>query len=317
MPRSSFDLLARALTVCCDDGVSGALYLSGRPGGVIHLRDGAVIAVETPGAPGVDALLLRSGRISEADWSAALRAGRGGPTPRDELLARAGIGNTELQLVATMAAQDGAFVIVAGDIEEYAIAYHRFDVLLPVTPAIELDWLLDETRRRLDALASLPVAVSPHRDRIAPVAGTASPTVASTAARRDILAGTNGRRSARDIAFVLGRNVFPVTIEISRMIGDGLVEIAVEAPEDPGGVSLKPLRPRMPAAGAQPVPDGDTNGLPLRSPGASGVSELLKPSRAAGWQVLPRLLNRVRAGPAANRTNSDEISQQKGISGGS
>ncbi|SFF60408.1 hypothetical protein [Streptomyces mirabilis] len=34
---------------------------SGTPGGAIHLRGGLVVAVETPGAPTVEGLLLRSG----------------------------------------------------------------------------------------------------------------------------------------------------------------------------------------------------------------------------------------------------------------
>lgn len=109
--RSSPDFLAWALDTCRADRITGSLYLAGRPGGVLHLREDAV---DSSGAPGLGTLLQRSGRITDADWSAVLRAD--GSTPDGELLTGAGIGGTELRLVATMAAQDGAFAIAAGTI---------------------------------------------------------------------------------------------------------------------------------------------------------------------------------------------------------
>ncbi|SED55925.1 hypothetical protein SAMN04489727_8366 [Amycolatopsis tolypomycina] len=281
--RSSFGFLARALGACRADRTTGSLYLAGHPGGVVHLREGAVAAVDSPGAPGADALLVRSGRISEPDWSAVLRAGG---VPR-------GIGRAALRLVATMAVQDGAFAIVAGTIDEYAVDPDPLDVPLPVSPGIELDRLLAETARRLDALASLPTAVSPHRERLAAVTG-AEPAALSTT-RRAIIEGADGRRSARDIAFLLGRNVFPVTVEVSRMVGDGLLTIADGVPGTTTG-SLAPLRPRTPETGAAVAVTDPKPRLPRREPGASGAGD--DPPRPSGWQVLPRLLNRIRAGPA-------------------
>ncbi|WP_410609612.1 hypothetical protein [Amycolatopsis sp. lyj-109] len=278
--RSSFGFLAHALGACRADRITGSLYLAGHPGGVVHLREGAVAAVDSPGAPRTDTLLLRSGRISEPAWSAVLRAG-GAPH---------GIGGTELRLVATMAAQDGAFVIVAGTIDEYAVDPDPLDVPLPISPGIELDRLLAETARRLDALASLPTPVSPHRERLAAASG-ANPALSST--RRAIISRADGRRSARDIAFLLGRNVFPVTVEVSRMVGDGLLTIADGVPGGTAG-SLAPLRPRPRETGAAVVTDPRPP-LPRRDPGASGVVDDLR--RPSGWQVLPRLLNRIRAGP--------------------
>ncbi|MGW5720458.1 hypothetical protein ACWEVP_30105 [Amycolatopsis sp. NPDC003865] len=280
--RSSFDLLAWVLGECRTDRVTGSLYLAGRPGGVFHLRNGAVVAVDTPGAPGAHALLLRSGRISEADWSAVVRAGA---DPHGELLARAGIGGTELHLITSTAAHDGAFAVVAGTIDEYAVDHEPLDVPLPITRGIDLDRLLAETARRLDALASLPTPVAPHRERLEPAADPR--TAALNAMRRAIIACADGRRCARDIAFVLGRNVFPVTVEVSRMVGDGLLAVAGAAAV--GAPRPHPqVQPRVRETGPRPP-------LPRREPGASGVNE----SRFAGWPVLPRLFTRARAGPGA------------------
>jgi hypothetical protein len=94
----------------------------------------------------------------------------------------------------------------------------------------------------------------------------------------------------------LGRNVFPVTVEVSRMVGDGLLTIADGVPGGTAG-SLAPLRPRPRETGAAAVVVTDSRPpLPRRDPGASGVVDDLR--RPSGWQVLPRLLNRIRAGPA-------------------
>ncbi|GAB3133413.1 hypothetical protein [Amycolatopsis sp. NPDC004378] len=292
--RSSFDFLAWVLGACRTDRVTGCLYLAGRPGGVVHLRDGAVVAVDSPGAPGVDALLLRSGRISEADWSAVVRAGA---DPHDELRERAGIGGAELRLVTTTACHDGVFAVVAGSIDEYAVDRRPLDVALPITPGVDLDRLLAETSRRIDALASLATPVAPHRERLEPAPGADPPAAALSPARRDIIACADGRRCARDIAFVLGRNVFPVTVEVSRMVGDGLLAVAGAAPVAIAG-PLPSLRPRAPEP---PGTEGDTDPkppLPRREPGASGVTDDARAPRVSGWQVLPRLFNRIRAGPS-------------------
>ncbi|MBE1501171.1 hypothetical protein H4696_008271 [Amycolatopsis lexingtonensis] len=304
--RPSFDFLAWALSACRAEGTTGSLCLAGRPGGVFHLREGAVVAVDSPGAPGPDALLLRSGRIREEDWSAVLRAG--GTAPFDDLLGGTGIGAAELRLITTMAARDGAFAVVAGTIDEYAVDPRPFDVPVPVSPGLDVDLLLAETRRRIDALAALPTPISPYRERLVPVPAAAAPG----RTRRDIVACANGRRCARDIAFLLGRNVFPVTVEVSRLVGDGLLAIADGAPPGTAG-PRRPLRPRAPGpalATREPEP-----ALPRRDPGASGAGDDRRPS---GWQVLPRLLNRIRAGPpdpAPDRT-TDEPEDRKGTARG-
>ncbi|MEU7782749.1 hypothetical protein [Amycolatopsis sp. NPDC049159] len=302
--RPSFDFLARALRACRAEGTTGSLYLAGRPGGVFHLREGAV---GSPGAPGPDALLLRSGRIREDDWSAVLRAD--GTASLGDLLG-GGIGAAELRLVATAAAQDSAFAVVAGTIHEYAVDRDLLDVPVPVSPGRDVDRLLPETRRRIDAPASLPTPVSPYRERLVPV--PAAP--ATNRRRRDIVACANGRRCARDIAFLLGRNVFPVTVEVSRLVGDG-PPAAVALPAatrsrgqrrrgGPAAVRLQVLprcsaasapgrarTPTNPRPGEEPHVDRDApvtelNALRRRVSGVSGGYLAVTPSRLDPHRLL-------------------------------
>jgi hypothetical protein len=230
-----------ALLRCHAEGVTGIVRVTGNPGGVFHLRKGVVIAVESPGAPGAEALLLRSGRISEEDWTAALREG--------DFTARGSAGSVELQVVAMTAAQDGAFAVTAGDLDGLVVDEPAADVPLPVADGIDPHELLRETARRLDALAALPCPLSPYRERLVPVPG-AGPAALSVL-RQEILAHANGRRSARDIAFAIGRSVYPVTVEVSRMLGAELLAIAQDVPAVTTQTRLESLRPRHAAAESQ------------------------------------------------------------------
>ncbi|WP_051912865.1 hypothetical protein [Kutzneria albida] len=251
----------------------------------------------------MDALLLRSGRISESDWTAALRVGAEMRSHQAELVARGSIKSTELQVISMMAAQDGAFAAFAGKIEECIVLKEPLDVLLPTADGIDTDRLLREAARRLEALASLPFPVSPYRERVVPVRGIDLSAGTLTAARQEILANASGRRSSRDIAFLIGRSVYSVTVEISRMLSEGLVEVV------PGtSVTASPnactVAPRASGEGSPvAVADGgSTDGLPQRHPGASGTAKNQKALKPSDWLPLSRRLRKIRAGPSSTPT---------------
>jgi hypothetical protein len=67
--------------VCAAAGMSGALRVTGNPGGAIYFADGLVVAIETPGAPSPEVLLLRSHRVTESGWDAAFAAPPRPPRP--------------------------------------------------------------------------------------------------------------------------------------------------------------------------------------------------------------------------------------------
>ncbi|MBA8926468.1 hypothetical protein BC739_003667 [Kutzneria viridogrisea] len=262
----------------------------GNPGGLFHLRDGAVIAVDSSGSPGAETLLLCSGRISEEDWTAALSGGAETRSHQAALIARGTIESTELQVLAMAAAQDGAFATAAGDIERYLVVDDDpIDVLLPVPDGVAPDLLLQETARRLDALASLPFPLSPYQERVVPVCGTESPAL--TAGRREIIAHATGRRNARDIAFAAGRSVYSTTVEISQMLSEDLLEIAPPAtlisPSHWGSTSLRP-RAEVERA-ADPGIDQVTS-LPTRRPGRA-ISDSQNNLRPSGWHALSDLFS--------------------------
>ncbi|MDX3072241.1 MarR family transcriptional regulator [Streptomyces sp. MI02-7b] len=327
--NAAHDLLGRALARCRDERASGVLRVQGSPGGAFHLLGGAVVAVESPGSPGVGTLLLRSGRIDEAEWGAAHDAAATGAWPGVAFAGAGRLGNAEFQVIHLMAAQDAVFAVLAGRLENCVLDPARPDDPVPaLAPAVgrgvEPEELLVEAGRRIAALASLPRPVSPDRDRVIALAGSGDDETLP-ATRRDILECANGRRSPRDIAFHLGRGVWTVTVEVSRMLAEGLVE-TVPAPAPPSAPAPRSSAPApdpeaVPLPGPAPEPDSDPDpdldpdpprppyspgppaargpapgpmtvteeGLPRRLPGASGIHEALEASRPpSGWKGFLR-----------------------------
>ena len=272
----SFDLLAGALTGRAAANATGTLHVPGNPGGRVHLRDGGIVCVESPGSPGPDALLLRTGRISESEWTTALTTGT-----------RGNIGETELHVVAMMATHDAAFTIVAGDIEDCAFTPQTLDVAVAMSSAIDPVRLLQETSRRITSLLALKHPQCPHRDRLAPARGSHLRDLGPV--RGEILAHATGRRTARDIAFACGRSVYPVTVEACRMVADGLLTVvagtAVVAARPHPPV---PLRPRQPPPAPLPPPHHAPPSPPPAPPAGGDGDEVPLP-RSLRRQLLPKL----------------------------
>ncbi|MER7755767.1 MarR family transcriptional regulator [Kitasatospora sp. NPDC097643] len=281
---------ARILAGSSHDLLSGSLLVAGDPGGSFHLRSGAIVEVTSPGAPGVDTLLLRSGRVSEADWASVVRAAAADGAIGVELVSRELIGAAELQLICVMAALDGALAVGMGRIDGLTLDHDPGDRGLAAPEGIEPEWLLRETERRITALNSSGLSISPFHDRLTRTnAGAAWLSGCTAGERREILRRADCRRSARDIAFLLGRSLYAVTVEVSRMLNEGLIETVPALGNPPAsalGSDPGPTAERPPGAAQAPR-------LPHRLPGASGINDVL-PLRpvSARWQPPPALLRR-------------------------
>ncbi|WP_240135442.1 MarR family transcriptional regulator [Streptomyces sp. MUM 178J] len=289
LKQDACDLLTVSLDRCVADRATGTLHVAGAPGGTMHMRRGAVIAVESPGSPAVCTLLLRSGRIREDAWLAVLGTGT---TPRDAvpaLVAHGCLGAAELKVLARMAARDAVFAMAAGPVWGCRL---DADAALPdvVLPDADPRDLLREAVWRRDALATLPVPVGPDRERFVPAPGVDMERERGPVSRERlrILRSANGRRSARDIAFVIGRGVYTVTVDMSRMLAEGLIEVVGGGPEPrsasgsrgPGAAPPRGAPTAAPSA-ASAAPSREP--LPRRSPGASGINEILPAVRPSGW----------------------------------
>jgi hypothetical protein len=293
--------LSQVLTECAGDRLTGAIRIAGEPGGTVYLADGAVAAIDTPGAPGPEVLLLRSGRVPEAGWSAAFAATAASGEVGAELVRRELIGAGELEALLKMALADAMFVLAAGELADYEVDKAAADCLLPLDPAADPAWLLAEASRRLAVLASLPAPIEHDRDRWASARGGTPAGLVLGSGQETVLAVANGRRTARDMAFVLGRGVYAVTLQLARMHADGLLVPAarrvVPAPpsdsarRQAGPDDIKDAASKPADTTSEPAP------LPRRRRGGSGQPRRTRSS--GGPMDRAALLRLLRPGTAA------------------
>lgn len=124
------------------------------------------------------------------------------------------------------------------------------------------------------------------RVRPVPPAVPVPTMLGSDRTRRAVLERANGRRTPRDIAFVLGKGLFAVMSEIARMVEEGALDLDGSGAA-PSGAALVPEpggKDEDPAAR-----------LPRRRPGTSRINEVLAP--VGGGPAPPRPLLALRSLP--------------------
>lgn len=332
-PRNVPSLLARLR----QQHFTGAVDVEGGPGGTLFLRDGLVGAVESPAAPSVRSLLLKSGRIDEGEWAEALTVVTELHPLDAALTARGLISPAELRLVCTAALFDGAFAMSLQPVKGWHVEPGRVPELA-VWPGQEPARLVEETARRLRTLRERVPSVAefartPVRDagagagaRTGAGAAGASGTSGAGTARtgigaagvpnaagasgasgvdsgaaadlprlgargRALLRHADGRRTPRDLAFAVGRGVYPVILDL---LGPATGRHAAPAAEPPGPRPLLAARTaaRTAAGSAAPPPAPPTGDVPLprRRPGHN-----LPPGRPG---ARPRTAEPSGAGPS-------------------
>ncbi len=262
-------LLRDGLLYCAAQGVSGLLRVTGEPGGTIYLSSGNVTAIDTPGAPGPEVILLRSGRIAEPAWTAAFAAGAAAGRMNAELVRRGLVGTGELEALLRVALADAMFALAAGRVNGCDIAERAPgpEYLLPLIPAASAGWLISEAARRVQVLTTLPTAISHDRDRLTLARGVRRPAVPSGTGYDAIIDLANGRRTARDMAFVLGRGVYAVTLQLAQMHAAGLLVVASRralGSAGPGAAGAPAATGAPAAADAGGADAGQASPLPRR-----------------------------------------------------
>ncbi len=260
VPRAARNVPALLLTLR-QEGFSGLVTVSGSPGGTIHLERGLVTAIDSPGTPSAETLLLRSRRISEADWSAAATVGAADGRLDRALIAAGVVSAAELEIVCLAAAFDGAFAMSLSPPGSREVTASAAAPQLPVRPGLEPQLLFDETARRRALLTRLwgpPGELARTRFHCSPEAGGGA--LRMPRRYRDLLAAATGRNTPRDIGFGLGRGLFAVMLDLAGM--DARRLLVPEAARS--GDAAPSVAPRTPPTGA-PAPVAGP--LPRRTPG--------------------------------------------------
>ncbi|WP_435108499.1 hypothetical protein [Nocardiopsis synnemataformans] len=255
-PRALTEALLRAR----EEELTGALRLTGPPEALVHLNAGRVTAVTTPAAPTPETLLVRSGAVPAGAWADAYEAAAHTDGLARELLSRGAVSAAVLELACATALADGVLALcLSPETRVEAVLADAAPPLLGLEHGLDPQEVLAEAGRRLAFLADrwgAPAELARHR----PVsAGPVRDSLPS--AYRLLLTQANGRRTPRDLAFVLGRGLTGVMADVARLTERGLLEAAA-----PGGADG--LTRRTPE---RPARDEGPSALAKRRPGSNAV----------------------------------------------
>lgn len=267
--------LGEALRQCSASRFSGTLRVEGRPGGTLCLADGAICACETPGAPGAEVIALRSGRIPEPAWNAALSAAAvSGCQLAEEIVGRELLGAGELEALLRTCLADAVFAVLSGQVTGWD-EEPGTECPLPLSPAADAGWLLAEASRRGKVLAALPAPALNAQARVVAVRGTAGAARGGGQGHDQLLALADGRRTARDLAFALGRGLYETLLALARLRAGNMLVISSCGLEPPSAAG---------APGGNGEGSGETQtqaGLPRRVRGLMGTPRAAEPGRRA------------------------------------
>ncbi|MFJ6728491.1 MULTISPECIES: hypothetical protein [unclassified Streptomyces] len=251
--------VSAVLNALHDAGDDGTVTVSGAPGGRIHVRGGLIVAVDTPGAPGAESILLKSGAVDDTAWTSVLAAVRDTEGRLADTLAERGLLTVHaFEVACTAALFDGAFALALGAPGDWQVTDP-----VPVSvagPAFTPRRVAAETTHRLGVITELwgpPSTLAATRVR------PAAELPARVPPRYAALLGTlNGRRTPRDAAFALGRGTYAVMLDLCRMRALGLLRDEVPVPSGRPSTAL-----RLPVPAGEAPPPVDASLLPRRTPG--------------------------------------------------
>ncbi len=266
------------------EGFTGCLTVEGPPDARVHLRGGLLVAVRTPAAPGPGTLLVRSGAVSERAWAAAHERGEA-----DGAADGGEVGAVLLELALVRSVLDGVFSLALrpgarSAADEPGAPAPPYALAEGISPG--LAWA--EAQRRI---AFLTARWAPPAELMAlrPTATAPADTAPSPAHAR-LMAGADGRRTPRDLAFLSGREVSGVLADVMWLVDRGLLEIAAEPRE---GLSRRRPEPAAPASPEAP--------LAKRLPGADSVRRAPRADAVLSPEAAARLRGRLAGGAGAAR----------------
>lgn len=244
---------------------AASVHIVGRPGGLLRLHGRQVVDAWTVGTP--------------------LGVPSPGRRTRDDAVPR--------QPARFTAIADILFAIASGPVHA---VWEEPDP--PAEPdGIDLEHLLRETRRRL-AVISHGGRPPLHADTLLTATAAGDTRLLSTRERMVLGLVGSGLIALRDIAFLVDRGLFAVTLDVRHLVETGLLEVVPRAA--PRAAAPAPPRP---VPGPAAVPPG-----PAVAPPADPVPP--PPDRTAADVVLGMFSRRRRQPPAAAGTTANGVAPQ-------
>jgi hypothetical protein len=233
----------RMLTQVAGAQQTGALIVSGTPGGSLHLVDGQVTYAESPSSPGVGELLTASGRLAARTWETALEAGSADGTVGKLLVEQGHLTQGELELCVLGAVHDAAYFVLqaaSAPVEFVEDAPHWLGTVITVDAAA----VNREARRRGRLLDEIFPHPELDRAPVTPITRPPVERITLTSLQWELLMHADGQRTPADLAQLLGRAGYATIQELRRLGRQGLLELPPppDPPTDPDFVRLPRAR---------------------------------------------------------------------------
>jgi hypothetical protein len=217
---------AKALGQLAAQGATGALTVLGQPGGVIFLRAGLVNGCESPAAPSVDRLLTACGKVAERVWETI-------PSRPARALVEGGhVTTAEIELCALQALYDAAFFVLST-----ARAELRFDEgiehWLGADGTVTADQVCDHVARQRSMLGEVHPSDATDLAPVVPVPRPGLDRVLLSGLQWEIVLHADGERTPQELAGLLGRSAYAVTLDVRRLAAAGLVVPPETPAEEP------------------------------------------------------------------------------------
>lgn len=213
---------------------TGLLTVTSDPGGrraAVRFERGAIVGAELAGSAGrIDRLLLRAGKVTEAQVAEAVQRQRAAPGRRigSILVEMGAVSEADLKRQLRFQIEETVFELV-----QWKDGYFRFEespVAADAVPVrVPTESLLMEAARRIDEWSTLESKV-PHMGVVPAITGetTDEGTLDLRPVEWEVLAEIDGERSLKEIASDVGRSDFDVAKIVFGLISTGVVGIVDE-----------------------------------------------------------------------------------------
>ncbi|MFF5231904.1 ADAM 12 protein [Dactylosporangium sp. NPDC000521] len=280
----------KALQQLAGLGVTGALTVVGEPGGVIFLRDGLVNGVESPAAPSVDRLLTAAGVVDERVWETI-------PSRPARALVEGGhLTAAEIELCAINAMYDAAYFVLSTERAELRFA-PDIEHWLGAEGMVTTDQLCDHVARQRRILDEVHPSDATDTAAVRPVLRPGLDRVLLSGLQWEIVLHADGQRTPQDLAGLLGRSAYAVTLDVRRLAAAGLLE-----PPQPTGDGPTPSSEPSSSAVSAPVPAApapSSSAVPAPVP-ATQASTVSPPASSAPATSAPASVGRATGSARVN-----------------
>ncbi len=241
------DWVADELAALASRSASGALQVSGEPGGTIYLSDGCLAFAESPGVPDLGSRLVNSRRLGVDQWRQANRDGHPDACAGDLLMRRGLIDEAEWQALLQSAALDALVALATATAT--ATAEAKAGAVTSFTPqqahcagsllCLDVARAWAHARQEAERLAGYHV----DPDARPRLCGPARPRLAFGREAIAVLGQMDGRATVRELAWRNGLALSAVIDWAARLIEDGACTVAGLLPRGQAYADIRWTRP--------------------------------------------------------------------------